>query len=78
MTIKETFKVLGFDTPFLAIFGGAVGLLILLGVAQIEQNNAVRRTCNKQTHTLEKLEDSLFPQVICLQRGGSVKLRESI
>jgi hypothetical protein len=76
MTIKDKFKALGFDTPFLAILGVVAGSLALVGVAQIEQNNAISRACNKQTHTLQKLEDSLFPQVLCVEKTERAKAAE--
>jgi hypothetical protein len=76
MTIKETFRSLGFDTLFLKILGVVGGSLAMVGVAQIEQNNAIQRSCNKQTHVVQTLNDSLFPQVLCVERANRARVAE--
>lgn len=68
MSFKELARAFGFESKFLTFLVAIAVTLGLLAAAQIEQNNVIRKKCNKQTHKLIELKDSLAPQLLCVYK----------
>lgn len=68
MSFKELVRAFGFESKFLTFLAAIAVTLGLLAAAQIEQNNAIRRKCDTQTHKLVELKDSLMPQLLCIHK----------